>query len=110
MLPQLNAKKDALTHLIKTNEVAEVRVSEKTVRFWEMKRQASDGILDVLQHGETPSDALDSETQAKRAEYFKAAKAAWANLGNVLLQLHKEIIGPYVLGTSDMLLVSCVSV
>ncbi|TCD71561.1 hypothetical protein EIP91_008942 [Steccherinum ochraceum] len=98
VLPSLIAKKDALNSYIKANETAEVRVSEKTVKFWEAKKLASDGILAVLQYGETPSDQLDSEAQAKRSEYFKVATSAWAGLGEVLLQLHKEFIGPYVLG------------
>lgn len=59
---------------------------------------ATDGILAVLQYGDTPADQLDSEGQAKRAEFFKVASGAWAGLGEVFLQLHKEIIGPYVLG------------
>ncbi|KAH8100689.1 hypothetical protein BXZ70DRAFT_938333 [Cristinia sonorae] len=98
LLPILNAKKDALAALIKNNETAEVRVSDKTLKFWEMKKLASDGILAVIQHGERPTDQLDEEAKAKRAEYFKVANAAWTGLGDVLMQLHKEIIGPYVLG------------
>ena len=99
MLPLLLAKKDALTRHMKANETAEVRVSEKTLKFWEMKKQASDGILAVIQHGQTRSNELDDEARAKRAEYFKVAIAAWTGLGEVFMQLHKEIIGPYVLGT-----------
>jgi len=98
LLPLLNAKKDALTKLIQENEAAEVHVSEKTMKFWEMKRLASDGILAVIQHGELPTEQLDGESQAKRAEYFRVAKSAWGGLGDVLMQLHKEIIGPFALG------------
>ncbi|THH34173.1 hypothetical protein EUX98_g116 [Antrodiella citrinella] len=98
VLPLLNAKADALARLIQENASAEVHVSDKTMKFWEMKKLASDGILAVMQHGDTPTDQLDAEAQAKRAEYFKVANAAWGGLGDVMLQLSKEIIGPFVLG------------
>ena len=39
--PILVAKCDALDKLIEDNKQADVKVSEKTVRFWEMKRAAS---------------------------------------------------------------------
>ena len=50
--PLLVAKCDALDKLLEDNKQAEVRVSEKTSRFWEMKRVAISMILDVLEDGE----------------------------------------------------------
>lgn len=91
-------KCDALDHLIEENKQADVKVSEKTVRFWEMKRVASSMILDVLEDGEKPTEELNDEAKGKRGEFFKAAAQAWAGLKDVLVQLSKEIIGPYTLG------------
>lgn len=99
--PILVAKCDALDKLIEDNKQAEVKVSEKTTRFWEMKRVATSMILDVLEDGEKPTSELDSEAKGKREEYFKAAAQAWAGLKDVLVQLSKEIMGPYALGMSE---------
>lgn len=96
--PTLTAKCDALDKLISDNEKAEVRVSEKTVRFWEMKRVATSMIMDVLEDGEKSTEELDDEAKNKRLEFFKAAGSAWSSLKDVLTQLSGEIIGPYVLG------------
>lgn len=98
--PILVAKCDALDKLIEDNKQAEVKVSEKTARFWEMKRVATSMILDVLEDAEKPTSELDGEAKGKREEYFKAAAQAWAGLKDVLVQLSKEIIGPYALGMS----------
>ncbi|EKM61076.1 uncharacterized protein PHACADRAFT_247441 [Phanerochaete carnosa HHB-10118-sp] len=96
--PILIAKCDALDKLIEENKHAEVKVSEKTARFWEMKRVATSMILDVLEDGEKPTSEVDDEAKGKRGEYFKAAAQAWGGLQEVLVQLSKEIIGPYALG------------
>jgi len=96
--PILIAKCDALDKLIEDNKQAEVKVSEKTARFWEMKRVATSMILDVLEDGEKPTSEINDEAKGKRGEYFKAAAQAWAGLKDVLVQLSGEIIGPYALG------------
>lgn len=98
LLPILNAKCDALSTLIKNNENAQVRLSEKTVKFWELKREATKGILSVFEDAEKSKSDLDPQSAKKRTEYFNAAEAAWEKLKEVLLQLHQEAIGPYVLG------------
>lgn len=100
--PLLVAKCDALDKLLEENKNAEVRVSEKTARFWEMKRVAVSMILDVLEDGEKSSEELDGDAKSKRNEYFKAATSAWAGVKEVLVQLSSEIIGPFVLGESGL--------
>ncbi|KAI0788443.1 hypothetical protein C8Q75DRAFT_719821 [Abortiporus biennis] len=98
VLPKLTAKRETLTKLIHDNETAHIRVSEKTQKFWEVKRIASDGIISILQNASKNADELDATAQKARSEYFAAANAAWNALKEVLLQLHQEIIGPYALG------------
>lgn len=105
--PILVAKCDALDKLIEENKHAEVKVSEKTARFWEMKRVATSMILDVLEDGEKPTSEVNDEAKGKRGEYFKAAAQAWAGLKDVLVQLSKEVIGPYALGTLYSLMDDC---
>ncbi|KAJ3558820.1 hypothetical protein NM688_g702 [Phlebia brevispora] len=97
-VPFLTSKIRALDELIEGNKNAEVKVSEKTVLFWENKRLATMAILDVLKDGAKGSQELDASAQLKRDEYFKAARSAWFNVRDVFMQLHKEMIGPYVLG------------
>lgn len=96
--PLLHSKLDAITDLIEENENAEVKVSEKTVQFWMLRRAASAMMLDVVEEGDVAVDKLSEDSQTARKEYFSATATAWNNLKDVLLQLSKEIIGPYVLG------------
>lgn len=98
--PLLHEKTDAISDLISENETAEVHVSDKTVQFWKLRRAASAMMLDVLEEGEKSFDELDENAKKARKEYFTAAAGAWNSLKDVLLQLSKEIIGPYVLGKS----------
>ena len=101
--PILTAKCDALDKLIDDNKKAEIRVSEKTARFWEMKRVATSMIMDVLEDGDKGVEELSDEAKSKRQEFFKAAGSAWSSLKDVLTQLSSEMIGPYVLGMSGSL-------
>ncbi|KIP03967.1 hypothetical protein PHLGIDRAFT_110232 [Phlebiopsis gigantea 11061_1 CR5-6] len=96
--PTLGAKCAALDRLIDDNQKAEVHVSEKTVRFWELKRVATSMIMDVLEDGDKGVEELSDEAKNKRLEFFKAASSAWSSLKTVLTELSSEIIGPYVLG------------
>ena len=96
--PLLTEKCDALDKLIEDNKQAEVRVSEKTAKFWEMKRVAISLIMDVLEDGEKSAEELNDEAKNKREEYYKAARSVWSGLQEVLTQISKDIIGPYVLG------------
>lgn len=100
LAPILTAKHDALEQLIKNNNTSEVKVSAKTVQFWETKWFATKAILEVVQQGSKPSGELSAGDKAKRDEYFITARTAWTNVREVFLQLHKEIIGPYVLGAA----------
>lgn len=68
------------------------------MQFWELKRIATAAIYDVLKDGEKSTAELDAGQKLKRDEYFRAARAAWTNVQDIFVQLHKEIIGPYVLG------------
>jgi hypothetical protein len=96
--PLLHAKTDAITELIAQNEASEVKVSPKTVQFWELRRAASALMLDVIEEGDKSPDELDEAGKKSRSEYFTAAANGWNNLKEVLLTLSKDIIGPFVLG------------
>ncbi|KAI0961608.1 hypothetical protein AcV7_000667 [Taiwanofungus camphoratus] len=97
-LPMLSACATALDALLADNAAAKIRVSDKTRVFWEAKRAAADGFLQVFRDAESPDGELGEDARRRRTEYFAAARKAWAGLADVLLQLNAEIIGPYVLG------------
>ncbi|KAI0963625.1 hypothetical protein AcW1_000651 [Taiwanofungus camphoratus] len=97
-LPMLSARATALDALLADNAAAKIRVSDKTRVFWEAKRAAADGFLQVFRDAESPDGELGEDARRRRTEYFAAARKAWAGLADVLLQLNAEIIGPYVLG------------
>ncbi|KAI0692785.1 hypothetical protein BC835DRAFT_28078 [Cytidiella melzeri] len=96
--PLLHAKTDAITELIKQNETSEIKVSEKTVKFWELRRAASEMMLQVFDNGDKSEDELDDPAKLSRSEYYKAATHGWNNLKEVLTTLSNDIIGPFVLG------------
>ena len=73
-------------------------MSEKTLKFWQTKKEAFEGFIAIYKASDTSLDALDPDGRKTREEYYENAKLAWAALKDVLLQLQKEIIGPYVLG------------
>ena len=100
--PLLHAKTDAIDDLIKQNEASEVKVSEKTVKFWEVRRAASAMMLDVIEEGDKSVDELDDAAKNRRKEYFTAAQNGWNNLKEVLTTVSQDIIGPYVLGESQI--------
>ena len=100
--PLLHAKTDAIDDLIKQNEASEVKVSEKTVKFWEVRRAASAMMLDVIEEGDKSVDELDDAAKNRRKEYFTAAQNGWNNLKEVLTTVSQDIIGPYVLGKSQI--------
>lgn len=96
--PIFQGKRDTLEKLIKGNDTAQSPVSEKTLKFWQTKKESFEGFIAIYKASNTPLDALDPDGKKAREEYYENAKLAWAALKDVLLQLHKEIIGPYVLG------------
>ena len=97
-LTLFQGKRDTLDQLIKGNETAPNPVSEKTLKFWKAKKEAVEGFITVYKDSDKPLDSLDPDARKAREEYYKAAKLAWSALKNILLQLQKEIIGPYALG------------
>ncbi|PSS37654.1 hypothetical protein PHLCEN_2v478 [Hermanssonia centrifuga] len=99
LLPFLTSKGDALEKLIEENKTSQIHVSEKTAQFWELKKLAVVSILDVMQDADKDTAQLEGPAAKKREDYFRTAQVSWAALKEVLIQLHKEIIGPYVLGT-----------
>ncbi|THH01810.1 hypothetical protein EW026_g956 [Hermanssonia centrifuga] len=98
LLPFLTSKGDALEKLIEENKTSQIHVSEKTAQFWELKKLAVVSILDVMQDADKDTAQLEGPAAKKREDYFRTAQVSWAALKEVLIQLHKEIIGPYVLG------------
>lgn len=96
--PILTAKCDALDRLIEDNTEADIKVSEKTVKFWQYKRVSISLISDVIENGDKSSDELDEEGKKKREEYFKASVSVWKGLKDTLTKLSKDITGPFVLG------------
>lgn len=107
--PILTAKCDALDKLIDDNKKAEVHVSEKTARFWEMKRVATSMLMDVLEDGDGSSEELTDDAKSKRQEFFKASGSAWSSLKDTLTQLSSEMIGPYVLGMFNVVIARCIT-
>ncbi|CAL1695731.1 unnamed protein product [Somion occarium] len=97
-LVYVNARDDASLKELAKEVLPKVIAKQKTLKFWELKMYAMDGILAVFKDADTPMDQLSAEAKKIREEYYNAANNAWSTLKNVLLQVHKEIIGPYTLG------------
>ena len=99
-LPIFEKRSEVLTRLLEQNEEAKVRVSEKTRAFWQLKKTATENFVQVFKDAPKSDAELSEESKTKRQEYFAAANALWVGLKDVLLALHKEMIGPYTLGSS----------
>lgn len=90
----LKGRKGALEHYLAEDEASEIRVSEKTKKFWLEKKGTTEELLASL-------DEADKSEGGKKAheEYFEKTKAAWeVGLALVLTKLSKELVGPFALG------------
>lgn len=76
-----------------------IRVSDKVKTLWRDKLNAFNLTLVVLLDAQKLEGQLDEQSKAKRLAFFQAARQAWEiNLREVLMQLSKEMIGPFSLG------------
>ncbi|KAI0726172.1 hypothetical protein C8Q72DRAFT_784202 [Fomitopsis betulina] len=96
--PTLAVRRAALEQLLSDNQEARIRVSEKTRTFWEVKKVATDKLLDVYDDADTPTENLSDQARARREAFLKDAADAWLRVRDVLMELNQEILGPYVLG------------
>ncbi|KAH7925182.1 hypothetical protein BV22DRAFT_1195345 [Leucogyrophana mollusca] len=90
LAPTLKARQEALTGYLSDSEGEDAQISEKTRTFWKDKKTATETLLAVFTSAESSGDV---------DEYFAQAKKTWeAIMPRLLLQVNKDIIGPYVLG------------
>lgn len=90
----------ALERCLAENETNEIRVSEKTKKFWQEKKTTTDELLVALDEADKSESELSEEGKKARDEYFESTKAAWElGLALVLNKLSEEIVGPFALGT-----------
>jgi len=98
-LTMLEQRQQTLVKYLSEAENGETRVSEKVKKLWTEKLDATNVILTVLVDAHKPESDLDEGAKANRHAFFKTAKQAWeTNLGGSLVQLSKEMVGPYALG------------
>ena len=98
LLPFLHGRRDKLATLLAESESGAVQASEKTKAFWQMKKIAAEKFIQVFEDANKSAAELSDEGRQRRDEYLQSAKTAWGALADVLGQLHKDMIGPYVLG------------
>ncbi|KAF5313175.1 hypothetical protein D9619_003288 [Psilocybe cf. subviscida] len=108
LLPSLEQRQQTLTGYLRQaappgadGSVPEgaLRVSEKVKKLWVDQLDAIGLIGAVLADAGKDEAALDGAAKAKRESFFKSAKLAWeGNLVQVLVQLDKEMEGPFALG------------
>ena len=95
----LKGRKRALERSLSENEGNEIRVSEKTKKFWLEKKNATEDLLVALDESDKSESELSEAGKQAREEYFEKTKAAWeVGLALVLTKLSKELIGPFALG------------
>ena len=95
----LKGRKTALERCLAENETNEIRVSEKTKKFWQEKKTTTDELLVALDEADKSESELSEEGKKARDEYFESTKAAWElGLALVLNKLSEEIVGPFALG------------
>ncbi|KAI0308231.1 hypothetical protein B0F90DRAFT_1681198 [Multifurca ochricompacta] len=95
----LKGRKAALERYLSENEGNEIRVSEKTKKFWLEKKKATEDLLTPLNEADKGDPELSEVGRKAREEYFEKTKAAWeVGLALVLNEINKELIGPFALG------------
>jgi len=95
----LNGRKRALERYQAEDEANDIRVSEKTKRFWLEKKIATGDLLAALNESDKSESELSEAGKKAREEYFEKTKAAWdVGLALVLTKLSKELVGPFALG------------
>ncbi|KAF5385320.1 hypothetical protein D9615_001504 [Tricholomella constricta] len=98
-LPALTGKQKSLARYITDAEQEKIHVSEKTKAFWRDKKAAVDVLLEVVENADKSEAELDTDAQAKRAEFYTEARHAWGvALKDVLIKVDNEHVGPYTLG------------
>lgn len=99
VLAFLKGRKGALERYLAENESKEVRISEKTKKFWLEKKDETEYLLSVLDDADKSDSELSESGRKAREEYFEKTKAAWeVGLALVLNKLCKESVGPFTLG------------
>jgi hypothetical protein len=99
VLTFLKGRKEALERYVAEDETKEVRVSEKTRKFWLEKKSATEDLLSALNEADKGDSELSESGRKARQEYFEKTKAAWeVSLALVLNKLCKEFAGPFALG------------
>jgi len=95
----LKQRQQTLVKYLSQVEDREIQVSEKVKKLWSEKLDATNVILTVLVDADKAESELNEGAKANRHAFFKTAKQAWeVNLGGILVQLSKEMAGPYSLG------------
>jgi hypothetical protein len=95
----LKQRQQMLVKYLTEVEKGEIRVSEKVKKLWSEKLDATNAILTVLVDADKAESELDEGAKASRQAFFMTAKQAWEiDLGGTLVQLIKEMAGPYTLG------------
>jgi len=95
----LKQRQQTLVKHLSQVENREIQVSEKVKKLWSERLDATNVILTVLVDADKAESELDEGAKANRHAFFKTARQAWeVNLGGILVQLSKEMAGPYSLG------------
>jgi hypothetical protein len=72
----LKGRKGALERYLAENETSEIRVSEKTKRFWQEKKNATEELLvATLDEADKSESDLSDGGKKAREEYFEKTKA-----------------------------------
>jgi len=99
VLPLVTGRQKALAECISESEAGKVQASEKVKRFWRDKQSETEQLLAVLLAADKEEAALDSAEKSKREEFFVKAREVWeVKVKKAVVELNKQIIGPYALG------------
>jgi len=102
LLPSFSQRQKALAKYLHEAETQTIRVSDKVRALWMDKLDATHLILSVLLDAEKSEAELDEQSKANRLAFFQTARQAWEiNLREALMQLSKEMVGPFALGMLD---------
>jgi len=97
--PLIKMRREVLSKHLKDAESEVAPVSEKVKKFWRDILADLDASAKVLALAHKPAEELTPEEKKDRAAFLEVGKVAWEqHVPAVLLELSKEMTGPFALG------------
>ncbi|KAK2461931.1 hypothetical protein APHAL10511_006394 [Amanita phalloides] len=98
VLPGIVTRHAALEKNLSEAASGRLQVSDKVIKLWSEKKAEQEKIYAVLSEADKSVSELTTEGKRTREAFMETAAKAWEDAKGVIVQLNKEIRGPFILG------------